>query len=154
MVLRDDPTAGRFRWFAFAAVLGGIFLALFGVGSGLLWTSVLGVALVSAAVGAAVTAFSVQRYRVLAIGQAYVVEASEPPSTGLLGRCEMTVSVEAPGLRPTSVLVRDPRVPVDRWPAEGTMLPVRVAPADPRRLQVLWDRVTPPVSRSPRPDAW
>jgi hypothetical protein len=152
MVLRDDPTPQRYRWFAFAAVLAGIFLALFGVGSGLWWTSVLGVALLAAALGLAVTAYVVERDRVLAVGQAYVVEASEPPASGLLGRCEMTVSVEAPGLRPTSVLVRDPRVPVEKWPVEGTMLPVRVAPGNPRRLQVLWDRAT--ASRSPQRGAW
>lgn len=140
--MREDRSARGLRWFAFAAVLAGAFLALFGVGSGLWWTSVLGVALVVGAAGLSFTAYAADRDRTVAFGRAYVMETTLPPADGFYGRCEMLLAIEAPGLQPLSILVRDPRVPVAVWPSVGVVLPIRVSPRNPKRLHVLWDHVS------------
>src|SRR5262249_37146542 len=70
---------------------------------------------------------------------AYVLEVTEAPVSLTHGRCEMHLQIEAPGHPPASVRVRDPRVPVAKWPSVGDVLPVRVAVDDLRRVKVLWD---------------
>jgi catechol 2,3-dioxygenase-like lactoylglutathione lyase family enzyme len=72
-------------------------------------------------------------------GTAHVVSASEPPASSLYGRCELHLVVDAPGMAAAAVKIRDPRVPVAKWPDAGTTLPIMVAVDDPRRIRIQWD---------------
>jgi hypothetical protein len=126
------------RWIA----LTGVYLVLFGVGSTIWWVTAAGAGLLAAAALLVVLATVHARAGTTVLGFANVLTASDPPQNQAIGRCEMTVLVEAAGLRSTQVLVRDPRVPVVKWPAPGDLLPVRVVPGNPRRLRVLWEKAT------------
>ncbi len=53
----------------------------------------------------------------------------------------MTVHVDAAGHPGQTVVMRDPRVPVSKWPVVGETLPAMVASADPRRIKIQWDKV-------------
>jgi catechol 2,3-dioxygenase-like lactoylglutathione lyase family enzyme len=74
-------------------------------------------------------------------GTAHVVSASEPPASSAYGRCELQLVVAAPGLQASAVKVRDPRVPVAKWPDAGATLPVTVAVDDMRHVRIQWDEV-------------
>lgn len=74
-------------------------------------------------------------------GTVHVVKVSDPPQTTDYGRCEMTVLVDAPGHPGQTVVMRDPRVPVNKWPEVGDTLPAMVAASDARRIKVQWDRI-------------
>lgn len=127
-----------------AAVLGTLatFVILFGFGMGNNWPIVaLGVALLTLAISiVAVTAIR-GGARAWVVGIAHVHSVSEPPASSRFGRCELQIVIDAPGLPPRSVKVRDPRVPVNKWPAEGATLPVMVAIDDQRHVRILWDDV-------------
>ncbi len=74
-------------------------------------------------------------------GTVTVVKVSEAPLTTDFGRCEMQVLVDAPGHPGQTVVIRDPRVPVGKWPAVGETLPALVSVADARRVKIQWERV-------------
>ena len=74
-------------------------------------------------------------------GTAHVVSVSEPPASSTYGRCELQIVVEAPGLPAAAVKIRDPRVPVAKWPDAGATLPILVAIDDPRHVRIQWDDV-------------
>lgn len=74
-------------------------------------------------------------------GTGYVLEIHEPPRSLTHGRCEMQLQIDAPGHPPASVKIRDPRVPVSKWPPVGAVLPIQVATDDIRRVRVLWDEI-------------
>lgn len=117
------------------------FVILFGFGLPN-WTIVaFGVALlVLAGAILATSAFrGVSRAWVPAMAQ--VQRASEAPAAGKFGRCEMQLLIQVPGLPVQSVKVREPRVPVNKWPYPGATLPVRVAVNDQRHVRILWDDV-------------
>lgn len=76
-------------------------------------------------------------------GTGYVMEIHQPPQSLTHGRCEMQLQIDAPGHPPASVKIRDPRVPVAKWPAIGSVLPIQVATDDIRRVRVMWDDVVP-----------
>lgn len=126
-----------------AGVLGAFatFVVLFGVGMPN-WTIVaIGVALLMLAVGIVAASAFRGGSRAWVSGTAHVQSVSEPPASSRFGRCEMQVVVQAPGLPVRSVKVRDPRVPVDKWPVPGAMLPVLVAIDDQRHVRIQWDDV-------------
>ena len=75
------------------------------------------------------------------VGTVHVVKVSDPPQTADYGRCEMQVLVDAPGHPGQTVVMRDPRVPVNKWPEVGDTLPALVAAADARRIKIQWDRI-------------
>jgi catechol 2,3-dioxygenase-like lactoylglutathione lyase family enzyme len=81
-------------------------------------------------------------------GTAQVKAVSEPPVSSAYGRAELQLVVVAPGLPVTEVLVREPRVPVDKWPRPGETLPLTVDVDDMRRVRIDWlnapDRADPP----------
>jgi hypothetical protein len=137
---------GRFvtvaRRLAWAVSLVAVYLALFGVGCEIWSITAWGIGLVLVAVVLAVTAVVRDQAPMWAMGTARVETVSAPPPASLYGRCELHVVVEARGLPPTAVKVRDPQVPVAKWPAPGAILPVRVAVSNPRRLHVRWDMVS------------
>lgn len=74
-------------------------------------------------------------------GSAHVVSASEPPANSTYGRCELQILIDAPGLPAAAVKIRDPRVPVSKWPDAGATLPIMVALNDPRHVRIQWDDV-------------
>ncbi|GIH11343.1 hypothetical protein Rhe02_94100 [Rhizocola hellebori] len=74
-------------------------------------------------------------------GTVTVVKVSEAPLSTDFGRCEMQVLVDAPGHPGQTVVIRDPRVPVIKWPDIGETLPALVAVADARRVKIQWERV-------------
>jgi catechol 2,3-dioxygenase-like lactoylglutathione lyase family enzyme len=74
-------------------------------------------------------------------GTVHVVLVSEPPQSAEYGRCEMQVLVDAPGHPGQTVVIRDPRVPVSKWPDVGETLPALVSVSDARRVKIQWDRV-------------
>ncbi|MFB6397350.1 VOC family protein [Polymorphospora lycopeni] len=126
-----------------AAVLGtfATFVILFGAGM-MSWAIVaLGVALLVLAVSFLVVTAMRRGARAWVAGVAHVHSATEPPASSTYGRCEMQIVIDAPGVPPRSVKVRDPRVPVTKWPDPGATLPIMVAIDDPRHVRILWDDV-------------
>jgi extradiol dioxygenase family protein len=75
-------------------------------------------------------------------GTVHVVKVSDPPVIATeYGRCEMQVLVDSPGHPGQTVMIRDPRVPVEKWPEVGDTLPALVAVSDARRIKIQWERV-------------
>jgi catechol 2,3-dioxygenase-like lactoylglutathione lyase family enzyme len=126
-----------------AAVLGVFALFVISAGAGMAsWSIVvLGLALMILAVSLVVVSAMRGGTRAYVAGTAHVVSASEPPASSMYGRCELHLVVDAPGLTASAVKIRDPRVPVAKWPDAGTTLPIMVAVDDPRRVRVQWDDV-------------
>ncbi len=126
-----------------AAVLGALALFVISAGAGMLsWSIVaLGVAMMILAVSMVVVSSMRGGARAYVAGTAHVVSVSEPPAASLYGRCELHLVVDAPGMTPAAVKVRDPRVPVAKWPDAGMSLPITVAVDDPRRVRIQWDDV-------------
>jgi resuscitation-promoting factor RpfA len=126
-----------------ATVLGVFALFVIGVGAGMLsWSIVvLGVALIILAVSLVVVSAMRGGARAYVAGTAHVVSASKPPASSVYGRCELHLIIEAPGVANAAVTIRDPRVPVAKWPDSGTTLPIMVAVDDPRRVRIQWDDV-------------
>jgi hypothetical protein len=81
------------------------------------------------------------RLQTYVYGTADVVAVSPPPFGGTVGRCELQLVIHARGVEAVSVLLRDPAVPVDRWPEPGATLPVELPLGEPRRARVLWAQV-------------
>ena len=81
------------------------------------------------------------RLQTYVYGTAVVVSASPPPAGGTVGRCELQMTIHARGVEAVPVLVRDPVVPLDRWPEPGATLPVELPLGEPRRARVLWAQV-------------
>lgn len=126
-----------------AAVLGtfATFIILFGAGM-MSWAIVaLGVALLVLALSFLVITALRRGARAWVAGVAHVHSASEPPASSTYGRAELQIVIDAPGLPPRSVKVRDPRVPVAKWPSPGATLPIMVAIDDARHVRILWDDV-------------
>lgn len=127
----------------FAGVLGtcALFVILFGAGMQSLAIVALGVALLILAIGLVVVANIRGGARAWVAGTAHVHSVSEPPVSSVFGRCELQVLIDAPGVAGRLVRMRDPRVPVAKWPDVGASLPIMVAIDDPRHIRILWDEV-------------
>ncbi|MFY1636955.1 VOC family protein [Solwaraspora sp. WMMB335] len=126
-----------------AAMLGTLatFIILFGAGMTSWAIAALGVALLVLAISLVlITAFPGTE-RAWVAGIAHVRSVSEPPASSTYGRCELQILVDAPGVPPRSVKVRDPRVPVAKWPDPGATLPIMVAFDDQRHVRIMWDDV-------------
>ncbi|NUT22837.1 MAG: VOC family protein [Hamadaea sp.] len=119
----------------------GVFTAMAGLGLTSWPLGAVGVAMLILAVALLLTSSFRGADRAFVVGTAHVLEATEPPATLTHGRIEMHLQIEAPGHPPASVRVRDPRVPVAKWPTVGDVLPIRVAVDDIRRVRVLWDEI-------------
>jgi resuscitation-promoting factor RpfA len=119
----------------------GVFTAMAGLGLSSWPLGAVGVAMLILAVAMMLTSSFRGADRAFVVGTAHVLEATDPPASLTHGRIEMHLQIEAPGHPPASVRVRDPRVPVAKWPSVGDVLPVRVAVDDIRRVRVLWDEI-------------
>ncbi|GAB7039895.1 MULTISPECIES: VOC family protein [Catenuloplanes] len=126
-----------------AAVLGtiAVFIMLFGAGMTSWPIAALGIALLVLAISLLVTNVMRRGPRALVQGTAEVRSISEAPAGQQYGRAEMQVRIDAPGLPIADVRIRDPRVPVDKWPDPGALLPVLVAMDDMRYARIQWDDV-------------
>ncbi|GAB1645599.1 VOC family protein [Krasilnikovia sp. MM14-A1259] len=124
-----------------AAVLGtiAVFVMLFGLGLSSWSIVALGAALLALAIALAMVNVVRRGARAWISGTAQVKAISDPPSSSVYGRAELQVVVVAPGLPVSEVIIRDPRVPVDRWPVPGDTLPVTVDVDDMRRVRITWD---------------
>lgn len=137
-----------------AAVVGTVatFITLFGLGMSSGSIVVLGVVLLALAIGLVAFPGLGSGARVWVAGTAYVRSVSDPPASAEYGRCEMHVLVDAPGLPPQSIKIRDPRVPVAKWPEPGATLPITVALDDPRHIRVMWEEVLTHAEAATQPD--
>jgi catechol 2,3-dioxygenase-like lactoylglutathione lyase family enzyme len=133
-----------------AAVLGtiAVFVMVFGLGLASWAIVVLGLAMLALSIALGLVNVVRRGARAWVTGTAQVKAVSEPPVSSAYGRAELQLVVVAPGLPVTEVLVRDPRVPVDKWPHPGETLPVTVDVDDMRRVRIDWvnapDRADPP----------
>jgi hypothetical protein len=129
----------RFTAIALAAL--GLFVVSYGIGFGN--PGIIAVGLAVGVLGPALLILTAVRAtgRQYIYGTAHVYSASPPPSSGMVGRCELHLSVFAAGIDGVAVRVLDPAVPVSKWPDDGATLPVEVVANNPRKVRVLWDKV-------------
>src|SRR5262249_22499377 len=125
----------------------GLFVLCWGTGMASVPIAVMGVA-VGLLGPIVIVLSSLRANRADVFGTAHVNQSSPPPMTGIHGRADLRLLVNAQGIRNAVVRIRDPEVPVSKWPDVGATLPVLIPNGNPRRLQVLWDQV-----RSHRDDA-
>jgi len=83
----------------------------------------------------------------LTTGTAHVIRAQPRPVGTIVGRCDMEVYVDAPGIEATRVAHREAAVPIIKWPHPGMELPIEVAARNPRQFRVRWDLVVPHHTR-------
>jgi len=126
-----------------SSVLGiaAVFLICASAGARSWLAAALGVALGAAGLGLYVVSALNSREFTYVPGTANVQSCSPPPSATQYGRCELLLIVHAPGMDDVAVKTREPRVPVAKWPHEGSTLPILVALTDRRRIKVLWEQV-------------
>jgi resuscitation-promoting factor RpfA len=126
-----------------ASVLGifAVFMICASAGAGSWVAAALGVAIGAAGLALYVVSALNSREFTYVPGTANVQSCSPPPAATQYGRCELLLIVHAPGMDDVAVKTREPRVPVAKWPHEGTTLPILVAISDRRRIKVLWDQV-------------
>jgi catechol 2,3-dioxygenase-like lactoylglutathione lyase family enzyme len=86
--------------------------------------------------------------RVIQSGTAYVIMSSPPPVGSIIGRCDLRLLIDQPEGGSRMIKLRDPAVPVTKWPRPGSVLPFEVDPRHPRILRVRWDKLN---ANPPRP---
>jgi len=135
-----------------AAVLGtiAVFVMVFGLGLSSWAIVVLGLAVLALSIALGMVNVVRRGARAWVSGTAQVKAISDPPVSSAYGRAELQVVVVAPGLPVTEVLIRDPRVPVDKWPRLGETLPITVDVDDMRRVRIDWTNA-PDLSDPPPP---
>jgi catechol 2,3-dioxygenase-like lactoylglutathione lyase family enzyme len=90
--------------------------------------------------------------RATVAGTAEVRSISPPPVAGAYGRATIGLIVVAPGLGAFETTVREPRIPVDKWPLPGATVPITVDVDDTRRVRVSWrDAPARPEGDDPPP---
>ncbi|MEV6637143.1 VOC family protein [Actinoplanes sp. NPDC051470] len=126
-----------------AAVLGtfAVFVMVFGLGLSSWPIVALGAALLALAIALGMVNVVRRGARAWVTGHGQVKAISDPPPSGAYGRAELQLVVVAPGLPVTEVLVRDPRVPIGKWPRVNETLPISVDVDDMRRCKIEWGDV-------------
>ncbi len=119
----------------------GVFLICGSVGKGDPTVGAIGLALAAVAAGIFVLPALSNRDLPWAQGTAHVVSASPPPSTTTYGRCTLQLLVSVRGQVGIPVRIREPKVPLAKWPELGEDLPVLVTVGGSRKVRVLWDEV-------------
>jgi catechol 2,3-dioxygenase-like lactoylglutathione lyase family enzyme len=135
-----------------AAVLGtiAVFVMVFGLGLSSWAIVVLGLAVLALSIALGMVNVVRRGARAWVSGTAQVKAISDPPTSSAYGRAELQVVVVAPGLPVTEVLIRDPRVPVEKWPRLGETLPITVDVDDMRRVRIDWTNA-PDIADPPPP---
>ena len=125
---------------ALFAVFGGFLLFC---GAGMASPAVVGLGVLLAIGGPAlIVAFALRNnLRRYVYGTAVVNHISPPPTAGSVGRCLLELNIKARGIDNVVVSVRDPAVPVNKWPDRGATLPVQVVQGNPRKVTILWAQV-------------
>jgi hypothetical protein len=102
------------RFLAIGLAALGLFVVSYGIGLGNAGLIAVGVAI--GLLGPALLVFTAVRAtgRQYIYGTAHVYSASPPPSSGMVGRCELHLSVFAAGIDGVAVRVLDPAVPVSK----------------------------------------
>jgi catechol 2,3-dioxygenase-like lactoylglutathione lyase family enzyme len=86
--------------------------------------------------------------RVIQSGTAYVIMSSPPPVGSIIGRCDLRLLIDQPEGGSRMIKLRDPAVPVTKWPRPGSVVPFEVDPRHPRVLRLRWDKLN---ANPPRP---
>ncbi|GIF00254.1 VOC family protein [Paractinoplanes rishiriensis] len=129
-----------------AAVMGtiAVFVMALGLGMSSWGVVIFGLALLALSIALGMVNVVRRGARAWVAGTAEVRAISPPPtSSAVYGRAEIQAVVVAPGLPTSEVTIREPRVPVVKWPFPGDTLPITVDVDDMRRVRINWDEATP-----------
>jgi catechol 2,3-dioxygenase-like lactoylglutathione lyase family enzyme len=129
-----------------AAVMGtiAVFVVALGLGMSSWGVVVFGLAVLALSIALGMVNVVRRGARAWVTGTAEVRAISPPPSSSAVyGRAEIQAVVVAPGLPTSEVVMREPRVPVVKWPMVGDTLPITVDVDDMRRVRINWDEATP-----------
>jgi resuscitation-promoting factor RpfA len=74
-------------------------------------------------------------------GNGHVISAPPPPLGQIIGRCDLRLLVDFPDQPSVTIKLRDPQVPVMKWPRVGNVLPVEAPVRNPRQVRVRWESV-------------
>lgn len=119
-------------------VFAGLFVVWFGLGNGNQAIALSGAAVIMLALALRLVTTLRGSLRQWVVGVGRVTHVSEAPSATPYGRCQLELVVQVPDLPPETVIVREPRVPVDQWPQVGQELHVEVAADDVRNVRIIW----------------
>ncbi|HEU0239769.1 MAG TPA: hypothetical protein VFR11_10910 [Micromonosporaceae bacterium] len=122
-------------------LFGAFFVLCGGISMGRVAVIGLGIGLIAAGAGLAILAVWSGRSSGVVMGIGHVLDRTDPPDNVEFGRCKLHLAVATRDLPSTSVKVREPRVPIEKWPDRYANLPVLVSTAKPLRVRVLWNRV-------------
>jgi catechol 2,3-dioxygenase-like lactoylglutathione lyase family enzyme len=121
-----------------ALIVVGVFLVCCGTGMSSVAVGSIGVVL---AIGGPILIFATTlrgNVRSYVFGTARVVEMSPAPTVGPTGRGELGLVIHARGIDGIAVRIRDPAIPLNKWPQVNATLPVRSVSGSPRKTIVLW----------------
>lgn len=121
------------------AIFLGVFVLCFGLGNGSRAIMLVGVALIIAAFTSRLVVLLRTSARQWVVGVGQIVHVSDPPSDVPYGRCDLQLVVQALDLPEETVIVREPRMPVEQWPRVGQQVRIEVAADDVRNVRILWD---------------
>ena len=122
-------------------LFGAFFVLCGGISMGKLAVIGLGIGLIAVGAGLAILAVRSRRSSSVVMGVGHVLDRTDPPVNVEFGRCKLHLAIATRDLPSTSIKVREPRVPIAKWPDQYADLPVLVSTAKPLRVRVLWDRV-------------
>lgn len=144
MLVRNKRWTVSPRRFVISVVLGvvGTFVLFGGLGMWSFNIGAIGFAVIAGGAGVYAVSAVTSRHTYVA-GDARVIYASLPPPGALVARCNMRLIVRAPNISALSIRMRDPQVPVAKWPVANVILPVQIAVGDPHRIRIRWDEVNP-----------
>ncbi|MBB2948147.1 catechol 2,3-dioxygenase-like lactoylglutathione lyase family enzyme [Actinoplanes lutulentus] len=124
-----------------AAVMGtlAVFVIVYGLGMSSWPVALFGVAVLVLAVILAIVNVPRRGGRATVAGNAEVKAIPPPPLSSAYGRADIDVIVVAPGLGTFDTVLRESRIPVAKWPAVGSTVPITVDVDDTRRVRVSWN---------------
>ncbi|MFF5292958.1 VOC family protein [Paractinoplanes globisporus] len=129
-----------------AAVMGtiAVFVVALGLGMSSWGVALFGLAVLVLSIALGMVNVVRRGARAWVTGTAEVKAISPPPtSSAVFGRAEIQAVIVAPGLPTSEVTIREPRIPVVKWPMPGDTLPITVDVDDMRRVKINWDDASP-----------
>ncbi|GIE82607.1 hypothetical protein Aph02nite_85570 [Actinoplanes philippinensis] len=138
-----------------------VFVIALGLGMSSSPVAFFGVAVLAIAIAVAFMPAPRRGGRATVAGTAEVRSITPPPVAGAYGRATIQLIVVAPGLGAFETTVREPRIPVEKWPLPGATVPITVDVDDTRRVRVSWrdaparlegDDPPPPPAPAGRPE--
>jgi catechol 2,3-dioxygenase-like lactoylglutathione lyase family enzyme len=124
-----------------AAVMGtlAVFVIVYGLGMSSWAVALFGLAVLALAVILAMVNVPRRGGRATVAGNAEVKVIPPVPVNAAYGRADIEVIVVAPGLGTFDTVLRESRIPVAKWPAVGSTIPITVDVDDTRRVRVSWN---------------